>query len=158
MKNIPLIVLSDDDSDAPVTMKRQRLEKNGAIVKKNYVQGEKQPRRTNQTTYQRMKNHPIIVISEDDDDELVLPITNKKAYGKEIQQSENSKNNEESKVGFNTNKKNCPGLDSKTPTKNLIDEQTDEEFWESVDLNEDFINLFDEEANEDAETKPETHT
>ncbi|GKD71053.1 hypothetical protein Tco_1325143, partial [Tanacetum coccineum] len=38
MKDIPVIVLSDDDSDVLVTIKRRRLVKNGAIVKKNYVQ------------------------------------------------------------------------------------------------------------------------
>ncbi|GJW88656.1 hypothetical protein Tco_0163996, partial [Tanacetum coccineum] len=38
MKEIPEIVLLDDDSDAPVTIKRRRLVKNGTTVKKNYVQ------------------------------------------------------------------------------------------------------------------------
>ncbi|GKD06690.1 hypothetical protein Tco_1181664 [Tanacetum coccineum] len=38
MKDLPVIVLSDDDSDAPVRIKRRRLVKNGAIVKKNNVQ------------------------------------------------------------------------------------------------------------------------
>nr|GEX37753.1 replication protein A 70 kDa DNA-binding subunit B [Tanacetum cinerariifolium] len=94
------------DLDAPVTIKHHRIEKNGAIVKKNYVQ----------------------------------------------------KNNNESTFRFNTVKKISPCLHLKTPTKNLTDEPIDEEFWKSVDLNEDFVNLFDEEANEDVETKPKTHT
>ncbi|GKD93271.1 hypothetical protein Tco_1373108, partial [Tanacetum coccineum] len=72
MKHIPVIVLSDDDSDAPMTIKCRRLVKNGATVKKNYVQVETNKRRSNETRYQRMKKTPIIIISDDDDDELSL--------------------------------------------------------------------------------------
>ncbi|GJS97503.1 hypothetical protein Tco_0804471 [Tanacetum coccineum] len=187
MKDIPVIVLSDDDSDAPVTTKRRRLVKNGAIVKKNYVQAGKNENRSNEKNYQRKKKAPLIVISDDDDDELDDTKTQKhktllkkgrianlndlhmtfldkknelqkKKPGKEVQKIDNVITNDESTIGFNTDKKKDPSLVSKSPTNNLIDEPTDEEFSDSVDLNEDFTNLFDEKAIDDAELIPETLT
>ncbi|GKB90991.1 hypothetical protein Tco_0963263 [Tanacetum coccineum] len=104
-----------------------------------------------------MKKVPLIVISDDDDDEQDEPKTkkhktvlkrgriannndvhmtfldNKKAYEKEIQKIENLETNDESPIGLNTYKKN-------------------------LNFNEDFVNLFDEEANDVAEPKPETLT
>ncbi|GJT06053.1 hypothetical protein Tco_0840515 [Tanacetum coccineum] len=102
MKEIPVIVLSDDDSDAPVTIKHRRLVKNGTIVKKNYVQNEKAP------------------------------------------------------YGYWKNQKKELCSVSKSTTKNLIDEPTDDEFNEYGNFNEDFVSLFDEEANDDADSKAET--
>ncbi|GKD10511.1 hypothetical protein Tco_1190196 [Tanacetum coccineum] len=37
LKDIPLIVLSDDDSDVPVTQKRRKLTKNGKFVNDNDI-------------------------------------------------------------------------------------------------------------------------
>ncbi|GJX28690.1 hypothetical protein Tco_0236769 [Tanacetum coccineum] len=128
MKDIPIIVLSDDDSDAPVAIKCRRLVKNGAIVKKNYVQGGQNQNLSNETTYQRMKKVPLIVISDDDDDELKKELPMKKSYGKEVPKIKNVKTNNESPIGFNTNKKKDQCMVSKSLTKNLIDEPTDEEF------------------------------
>ncbi|GJZ34948.1 hypothetical protein Tco_0580765 [Tanacetum coccineum] len=213
MKDLPVIVLSDDDSDAPVRIKQRRLVKNGAIVKKNNVQDGKKQTSTNE--YQTRKRVPLIVISDDDDDELDEPIAKKQkthlkkpknTINNDIQRSflDNKKflpitNNKASvqefqNMGTSKTKKKDLFSDSKTPTWNLIDEETDEEFteydehtspfdknnvlpitnkkpygkdlqstgnWEITDdeLNEylhskqDFGNLFDEEANDDEDTK-----
>ncbi|GJZ71532.1 putative PIF1 DNA helicase/replication protein A1-like protein [Tanacetum coccineum] len=106
MKEIPVIVLSDDDSDAPVIIKRRRLVKNRTTVKKNYVQ----------------------------------------------------ETNDGNTIGFNNNQKKELCSVSKSTTKNLIDEATDEEFNEYENFNADFVSLFDEEANEAANSKAETLT
>ncbi|GJY33585.1 hypothetical protein Tco_0418054 [Tanacetum coccineum] len=156
MKDIPVIVLSDDDSDAPVTIKCRRLITNGAIVKKNYVQDEPKTKK-HKTLLQKERianNNDLHMNFLDKRKELPI----KKAYGKEVQKIENWKTNDESPIGFNTDKKKDPCLVSKSPTKNLIDEPTDEEFSESVDLNEDFANLFDEATIDEGEPIPETLT
>nr|GEW16046.1 hypothetical protein [Tanacetum cinerariifolium] len=106
MKEIPVIVLSDDDSDAPVTIKRRRLVKNGTIVKKNYVQ----------------------------------------------------ETNDGNPIGFNNNEKKELYSVSKLTTKNIIDEPTDDEFNEYESFSEDFVSLFDKEANDDVDSKAETLT
>ncbi|GJS03995.1 hypothetical protein Tco_0320503 [Tanacetum coccineum] len=85
-----------------------------------------------------------------------LPI--KKAYGKEVQKINNVKANDESPIWFNTDKKKKPCFVKKSPAMNLIDEPTDEEFSDSVDFNEDFVYLFDDQANDDVEPNPETLT
>ncbi|GJR63616.1 ATP-dependent DNA helicase PIF1-like protein [Tanacetum coccineum] len=149
MKDLPVIVLSDDDSDAPVRIKRRRLVKNGAIVKKNNVQDGKKQTSTNE--YQTRKRVPLIVISDDDDDELDEPIAKKQkthlkkpknTINNDIQRSflDNKKllpitNNKASvqefqNMGTSKTKKKDLCSDSKTPTWNLIDEETDEEFTE----------------------------
>nr|GEY74196.1 uncharacterized protein [Tanacetum cinerariifolium] len=151
-----------DNIDAPVTIKCCRLEKNGAIMKKNYVQvvsfnikkDEKHPRGTNQTTYQRIKKPSLIVISDDDDDELDEP---KPKKHQPLLKKGRIAHNNDVHMNFLDNKKVLPITDKNAYGKE-IQKIENLEFWESIDLNEDFVNLFDEEANEDAETKPETHT
>ncbi|GKA22644.1 hypothetical protein Tco_0708606 [Tanacetum coccineum] len=150
MKDLPVIVLSNDDLDAPVRIKRRRLVKNGAIVKKNNVQDGKTQTSTNE--YQTRKRVPLIVISDDDDDELDEPIAKKQkthlkkpknTINNDIQRSflDNKKflpitNNKASVQEFQnmgtskTKKKDLCSV-SKTPTWNLIDQETDEEFTEN---------------------------
>ncbi|GJY56097.1 hypothetical protein Tco_0455212, partial [Tanacetum coccineum] len=153
---IPVIVLSDDDSDVPVTIKRRRLVKNGAIVKKNYVQDEPKAKKHKAILNKgRMANNNDVDMTFLDK-KKELPI--KKAYGKEVQKIDNVKANDESPIWFNTDKKKKPCFVTKSPAMNLIDEPTDEEFSDSVDFNKDFVNLFDDQANDDAKPNPETLT
>ncbi|GJV18758.1 hypothetical protein Tco_1367778 [Tanacetum coccineum] len=136
MKEIPMIVLSDDDSDAPVTIKRRKLVKNGTTVKKNYVET-------------KAKEHNTLLkkgrIGNNTDGYMSF-LTNKK------------ETNDGNTIGFNNNQKKELCSVSKSTTKNLIDEATDEEFNEYENFNEDFVSLFDEEANEAADSKAETLT
>ncbi|GKB39486.1 hypothetical protein Tco_0884428 [Tanacetum coccineum] len=60
LKNVPVIVLSDEDSDVPTTNKRRRLTKNGSIVNDN-----------------------VHIISSSDD--VVLPLSIKKTNQEEIE-------------------------------------------------------------------------
>ncbi|GJX83604.1 hypothetical protein Tco_0333085, partial [Tanacetum coccineum] len=60
LKNVPVIVLSDEDSDVPATNKHRRLTKNGSIVNDN-----------------------VHIISSDDD--VVLPLSIKKTNQEEIE-------------------------------------------------------------------------
>ncbi|GJU66156.1 hypothetical protein Tco_1252415 [Tanacetum coccineum] len=82
----------------------------------------------------------------------VSAITNKKPTGKEFQNIEDLESNDGNTIGFNNNQKKELCSVSKSTTKNLIDEATDEEFNEYENFNEDFVSLFDEEANEDADS------
>ncbi|GKD49526.1 ATP-dependent DNA helicase PIF1-like protein [Tanacetum coccineum] len=84
--------------------------------------------------------------------------TNKKPTGKEFQNIEDLESNDGNTIRFNNNQKKELCSVSKSTTKNLIDEATDEEFNEYENFNEYFVSLFDEEANEAADSKAETLT
>ncbi|GKB14214.1 hypothetical protein Tco_0848137 [Tanacetum coccineum] len=70
MKNVPVIVLSDEDSDVPATNKRRRLTKNGSI-----------------------ENDNVHIISFSDD--VVLPLSIKKTNQKEIVKNEKMESDDE---------------------------------------------------------------
>ncbi|GJY55915.1 hypothetical protein Tco_0455030 [Tanacetum coccineum] len=161
MKDLPVIVLSDDDSDAPVRIKQRRLVKNGAIVKKNNVQDGKTQTSTNE--YQTRKRVPLIVISDDDDDELK---TKKKDLCSDSKTPTWNLIDEETDEEFTEydehtspfDKNNVLPITNKKPYgKDLQStgnwEITDDELNEYLHSKQDFGNLFDEEANDDEDTK-----
>ncbi|GJS94605.1 putative PIF1 DNA helicase/replication protein A1-like protein [Tanacetum coccineum] len=134
MKEIPVIVLSNDDSVETKAKQHKTLLKKGRIGNNNDV-------------YMSFL-----------DNKKVSAITNKKLTGKEFQNIKDLETNAGNPIGFNNNQKKELCSVSKSTTKNLIDEPTDDKFNEYENFNEDFVSLFDEEANDDADSKAETLT
>ncbi|GJS25585.1 hypothetical protein Tco_0454217 [Tanacetum coccineum] len=106
LKNIPVIVLSDEDSDVPATNKRRRLTKNGSIVNDN-----------------------VHIISSSDD--VVLPLSIKKTNQKEIVKNEKMESDDECPIRFSRNRNIKLQSSSKILTGSLIDEDTDEDIVDS---------------------------
>ncbi|GJW71172.1 hypothetical protein Tco_0128089 [Tanacetum coccineum] len=105
MKEIPVIVLSNDDSDAPVTIKRRRLVKNGTTMKKNYVQVETKANEHNTLLKKgRIGNNTYGYMSFLAN-KKVSAITNKKPTEKEFQNIEYLETNDGNTIGFNNNQK-----------------------------------------------------
>ncbi|GJZ35532.1 hypothetical protein Tco_0581349, partial [Tanacetum coccineum] len=121
LKNAPVIVLSDEDSDLPATNKRRRLTKNGSIVNDN-----------------------VHIISSSDD--VVLPLSIKKTNQKKIVKNEKMESDDECPIRFSRNRNIKLQSSSKILTGSLIDEDTDEDIGKDNQADDESDNLFHDEA------------
>ncbi|GKA23671.1 hypothetical protein Tco_0709704 [Tanacetum coccineum] len=117
LKNVPVIVLSDEDSDVPATNKRRRLTKNGSIVNDN-----------------------VHIISSSDD--VVLPLSIKKTNQEEIVKNEKMESDDECPIRFSRNRNIKLQSSSKILTGSLIDE----DIGKDNQVDDESDNLFHDEA------------
>ncbi|GKC55111.1 hypothetical protein Tco_1077856 [Tanacetum coccineum] len=137
MKPVPLIVLSDDECDAPTRTKHKRLIKNGIIVNNNDHEVLRQHNSSKETSYQRMRKRLLIVISDDNESDESLPknptqIKRRKTFGRTMKFIRmllpKKEIKEEPQDWFTHVKKPTLPSISKPLAYNLIDEATDDEF------------------------------
>ncbi|GJT46009.1 hypothetical protein Tco_0954724 [Tanacetum coccineum] len=150
MKPVPLIVLSDDECDAPTRTKHKRLIKNGIIVNNNDHEVLRQHNSSKETSYQRMRKRLLIVISDDNESDESLPknptqIKRRKTFGRTMKFIRmllpKKEIKEEPQDWFTHVKKPTLPSISKPLAYNLIDEATDDEFIDHVNFEKDFPNL-----------------